>query len=390
MPPLSRKKELEKLRKEIRELKIQKGAPAVPVNEANILSGERLRNKTVAELRRLVVDNKLFKGISKMNKRTLISKIMDTSFYASHSQALPKGKRPTIKSELTKARQKARTLKLKLDDVRKKRKPKKGISDELFTQLQQENIELGKKKKSIPEKKTPSTVPSAPPIQLIPKPKIGVPTAPPLPPAAPPPAPPIKEKVNTPTKVGEKAEPKIEVSKDGKHKKVDVGNTIINMYCGGSGHPDFPVPQSVVRHALASQALPEREQRAIHRELKKVKAPKFQGIPREVIPKAVPHKTHTPSKMAKRFKAVEPVRRPVVEKKAAAAPADGEAEIDPLDAEDSDDDVVEVKKESNLDKIRRLKQEELAKVAAKGKRGKKKRDAVRAKLENIFKDRVKK
>jgi hypothetical protein len=96
MPPLSRKKELEKLRKEIRELKIQKGAPAVPVNEANILSGERLRNKTVAELRRLVVDNKLFKGISKMNKRTLISKIIH-HFMPAIRKHYPRGKGRQLK-----------------------------------------------------------------------------------------------------------------------------------------------------------------------------------------------------------------------------------------------------------------------------------------------------
>ena len=52
-----------------------------------------------------------------------------------------------------------------------------------------------------------------------------------------------------------------------------------------------------------------------------------------------------------------------------------------------DDDELE---ESSFDKIKRLRNEELAKVSAKGKRGKKKRDAVRAKLEGIFAGRGKK
>ena len=99
--PLSRKKELELLRKQVKELKMKLGGKLKLMKNDNVvLSKELLKNMSVTQLRRLIVDNKLFQGISKMRKISLISEIMKTPYYKSRSQIKPTSKRPTIKGEL--------------------------------------------------------------------------------------------------------------------------------------------------------------------------------------------------------------------------------------------------------------------------------------------------
>jgi len=51
--------------------------------------------------------------------------------------------------------------------------------------------------------------------------------------------------------------------KEKEHKNMDVGHTIVNVYCSGNTHPDYPIPQSLVRQALDSNNLPLYQQQEL-------------------------------------------------------------------------------------------------------------------------------
>ena len=150
-----------------------------------------------------------------------------------------------------------------------------------------------------------------------------------------------------------------------------VGHTIVNVYCGGSSHPDFPVPQSIVRKALEAEKLPPKEKKVLHKALKKIDFAKFEGIPSQVIPKAVPHSTHKLPSTKSRFS---------VPSSKKTKPAMVELEEEASEFEDDDDDIEETAQEKTI----RLRKAELAKVAKKGAKTKEKKDRVKSKLEGIF------
>ena len=150
-----------------------------------------------------------------------------------------------------------------------------------------------------------------------------------------------------------------------------VGHTIVNVYCGGSSHPNFPVPQSIVRKALEAEKLPPKEKKVLHKALKKIDFAKFEGIPSQVIPKAVPHSTHKLPSTKSRFS---------VPSSKKTKPAMVELEEEASEFEDDDDDIEETAQEKTI----RLRKAELAKVAKKGAKTKEKKDRVKSKLEGIF------
>lgn len=402
--PLSRKKELEQLREQVKLLKKKVGERPTPIKDGETrLSEEELEKLSVIKLRRMVVDNKLFTGISRMKKAELIRDIMKTDYYKSRSLARPTTKRPTVKGELAKVREEKKLLEKQLKEAKEVRKPVEVKKDDDMPPLEDDTDDED--------------------IELLDVPKIG--EIPPAPPIILPAITPAKETIkkaeetekikeiddveNVPEKIGTENKDIQEVEKEqddasGKYKEglvshhspakksVDVGNTIINMYCGGSSHPDFPVPQSVVRHALKSQQLPLREQQQLGQQLRQTSVPQFQGIPREVIPEAVPHRSHKdirarfdkPAKKFKPVKTTKPIKK--IDKPSEEQLKEVRDVVEPDDDEwEDDDDEIE---ETAFEKSKRLQREELAKVAKKGKRQKGKKDAVRAKLEGIFSQRL--
>jgi hypothetical protein len=154
-----------------------------------------------------------------------------------------------------------------------------------------------------------------------------------------------------------------------------VGHTIVNVYCGGSSHPDFPVPQSVVRKALEAEKLPPKEKKVLHKALKKIDFAKFEGIPSQVIPEPVPHSTHKLPSTKSRFSVPS-------SKKTKTAMVELEEEASEF--EDDDDEIEETAQEKAI----RLRKAELAKVAKKGEKTKGKKDRVKSKLEGIFAQRL--
>ena len=51
--------------------------------------------------------------------------------------------------------------------------------------------------------------------------------------------------------------------KEESKRNVDVGHSVINVYCGGNSNPNFPIPQEVVRQALNMNNLPIYQQQEI-------------------------------------------------------------------------------------------------------------------------------
>jgi hypothetical protein len=47
------------------------------------------------------------------------------------------------------------------------------------------------------------------------------------------------------------------------NERISVGHAIINIYTGGSSHPDYPIPQSVVKSALNANSLKPQHQREV-------------------------------------------------------------------------------------------------------------------------------
>jgi hypothetical protein len=134
-------------------------------------------------------------------------------------------------------------------------------------------------KKDIKKPSSKTAAPAAPPIAPPP------PAAPPAPPAAPPLS--GKNKLLTHNK---------EIHLDGtENKRLDLGHTIVNVYAGGSSHPDYPIPQSLVRQALDMQKLPPIERKELTNFIKSEakKAEITEGIPEKHIPKPTTKKWET-------------------------------------------------------------------------------------------------
>jgi hypothetical protein len=173
---------------------------------------------------------------------------------------------------------------------------------------------------------------------------------------------------------------------------IDVGHTVINLYTNGSQHPDFPIPQSVVRQALQAQQMPLQEQHRVAEGLRTYvpESPPIQGIPKEVIPREVPHPSHSSIRSrfekqssvppVKKFPTVKPpdrVKKPQT-KPPVAQKEEPEEEFKPSAFDDDSEE-----EESPADKARRLRQEQVAKETGRSK-GKGKTDKFKNKLEGLL------
>ena len=283
------KKDIEQLKKMIDEKKKFKQL------KGGLLTENDIKKKTVNQLRRIILDNKISRGISKLSKQRLIEIILNSQYFKNKSRAsdfkqfekslieeenkpkMPKGKRPEL--------------------------PKEKIIKEIL---------------NIPDAPPPPEpqIPDAPPPPAQQIPDAPPPPAPQIPDAPPPPAPPVKkenEKKQEETKEKhEETKEKHEENKEGfisyhdKDKKmIDTGHSIINIYCGGSNHPDFPIPQSLARQALNAQQMPLFQQQQLGQFLQQQQPVPIQGIPQQAIPQPIPHPSHENLKPVKKFPPVE-------------------------------------------------------------------------------------
>ena len=233
----------QQLREDIEKLKQRLKEREQQTRSSGLITGRVLRNMSVKELRKLVKKHKIFKGITNMKKQQIIDNIISSKWF---------NQQPTSLSAFYK--EKPKTIKIK------KVKPKK-------TEVLQELEE------------TPSQTepPQAPPIS-----------------APPPPAPPIKEKKEEKEGKVEDIEKTVNPNVKNIHLKfkkgdvgkhtLDLGHTIVNIYVGSNSHPDYPIPQSLVRQALDAQNLPEKQKKTVSEFLKKEaeKAPLHNVVPQPV------------------------------------------------------------------------------------------------------------
>ena len=234
------------LKREIDELKTQlKTREMTSRRKRGLLTERQLYEMSVPELRKLVKSNFIFRGISKLKKKQIIDKIVDSPWFEHQPRnfKFPSGDPPPI-------------------PPRKQDKEKKTIKIKI-------------KKKAPP--------PAPPPT----------PAPPPPPPPAPPISPPKKEKtidLSKESKEVEEVEPNIhnihlKFKKGEKmQKKLDLGHTIVNIFVGSNQHPDYPIPQSLVRSALNAQNLPENKQKEMAQFLRQEakNTPVHENVPQPV------------------------------------------------------------------------------------------------------------
>jgi hypothetical protein len=171
-------------------------------------------------------------------------------------------------------------------------------------------------------------------------------------------------------------------------KKIDLGHMVINMYCQGSTHPDYPVPQSVVRTALNAQSLPsghptEQVIRNLVREEASQMRKNQTGIPlkavAEVLPRTFAPPPPAPLPKTQIPRVFEPLRAPKEPSKKfpTVVPT---VRNRPISFEDDDDDSDE--EETASERARRLRMEQLAsemgQSKGKGKSGKFRKKLARA------------
>jgi hypothetical protein len=94
-----RKRDLDELRRKVQELKERKKNRTENKPTGTRMTEEDLKKLSVVKLRRLVVDNKLFTGISRLRKAELIKRIMRTEWFKGKSKPKPKPKTETKKEE---------------------------------------------------------------------------------------------------------------------------------------------------------------------------------------------------------------------------------------------------------------------------------------------------
>lgn len=341
------------LRNEIEELKMQlKNKQSQFRQDRGLLTERQVKNMNVKELRKLVKKNKIFKGISLLKKKEIISKIIDSSWFAQQPPPLPPRK-GAIKVRIKKP---VKTIKIKM-----KTPVLRELEDDTPSALVSTSSGAT------------STAPSAP---FIP---------PPAPFIQPPPLREEKkeEKEGKEEKTIELGEGKeddqtqtiepdvhnihLKFKKGSKGKKqLDLGHTIVNIFVGSNQHPDYPIPQSLVRSALEAQQLPPQQEQKVSRFLREEA-------------KRTPISRSTPSKPSKKFPPVRTRPAPRREVK-----EEEEEEFQPTSGGFDDDSEEE---ESPADKARRERQEQMRREMSRSK-GKGRKDAFKNKLEGLLSQRL--
>ena len=403
------------------------------------MTADKLGKLSVKELRKYITTNKIFKGISNLKKKELIDDILVSKFWRDNygdkkiknDIKNKKRKKETEIKDLETALKKKQLLqnKLRLCESRLKKKDKllleKNIEilEKAPTKKNKENAERdliemvensSVKLPDVKEDTKPNNIKfdkDSLLIELIPKldglkdddlgglndkqkkieEKIEIiadkiSSVPPPPKIPPPPPPKLSKTIDTQTETPNTNEistqthespPNTEgvlTHKDERKKTIDNGHTIINMYCGGNHHPDYPIPQSLVRSALNVNQQPLNQQKDMSDFLRQ-ESVNFENFKRQQ--QKQPTMGDIQSKFNKPAKKFEPVKTIKPNKPIDFSKKENvKKEDDKKSAFDDDSD----EEEDEVEKMRRLKREEVAKETGKSK-GKGFSEAFKKRLE---------
>ena len=397
------------------------------------MNEEKLRSLPVVGvggLRKFVVKNNIFRGISNLKKRELINDILVSKWWRDNitdktsKKSDDKSKKSDDESKKDRAKNVddlSKSLKLRQElqrDLRicedrikkrdksiierddeieslnlliKKRVDKKGKKsvkkvkksvkkDKKLDELKDDELKVDELKDDEDSRPNNLQVSDIQDIMGDSKPPIAPPPppiAPPPPPIAPPPPP--KEPISTDSST-QTPPPHTEgliTHQEPQKQNVNAGHTIVNMYCGGNHHPDYPVPQSVVRQALNANQAPLYQQQDIGNFLRD-EARNFQQTEPKQSLSDIKSKFNKPAKKFEPVKTITP-NKPIDFEKTKRKPERSTQTDDepPKKSAFEDDDEEE---EDEVDRLRRLKREEVARETGKSK-GKGFSDAFKRRLE---------
>lgn len=188
--------------------------------------------------------------------------------------------------------------------------------------------------------------------------------------SAPPPAPPLSPKKQPAKPIETQTEPQTKdaetqtdspnerfiTHKEPQRRNIDNGHTIVNMYCGGNNHPDFPVPQSVVRQALDANQQPLFQQQQVGEFLREQQQPPQQSL------SSLKSKFNAPVRKFETVKSADRIQKkqdkPPVSQKTTEQTTQTEPRPKSRFEDDSDEE------EDEADRLRRLRREEIAREFA--------------------------
>ena len=164
--------------------------------------------------------------------------------------------------------------------------------------------------------------------------------------------------------------------KDIEKKTIDNGHTIINMYCGGNHHPDYPVPQSVVRSALNVNQQPLNQQKDMSDFLRQesINFENFKKQQQQPTMSDIKSKFNKPAKKFEPVKTITPNKPIDFSKKEKVKKDDDKDDKKSAFEDDSDEE------EDEIERMKRLKREEVARETGKSK-GKGFSEAFKRRLE---------
>jgi hypothetical protein len=238
----------------------------------DIMTEDKLRNLSVIDLRKFVVKNKIFKGISNLKKREFINTILSSKWWKDNiSKVVPvvsSDLKKQLEDDIKKCEKKLKETKKKIKPNRDEPKEQKTNSDrEQKTNSDREqktNSDREQKTNSDREQKTnrPDNINFADDdilTKLLPKiindgldelpaeknePKEQLPILPQIIPL---------EFFN---EKHSEIDDDLLSHKEPQKKNIDIGHTIINIYCNGNKDPNIPIPQDVVREAINANNAP--------------------------------------------------------------------------------------------------------------------------------------
>lgn len=333
--------EIDNIREQIKnlkdKLKIEQNVFRI---KGGLITDEMLEKMSVKELRGLVAKHKIFKGITRLKKSEIIEKIKNSDWYnGQQAPPLPPKKRKKIK------------------DLNKDEDENKNKIPEAPPIPPPEQNENTKKEDAKLLDLDEDTMPIEPPKLERQNAVIGEETR--------------SEKRKRLLKELEELDKNNEEhplisKKENDKKQMDLGHTIVNIYCGGNSHPDYPIPQSVVRNALNSQNLEPPLQKQVEQFLRQEAI----QTPLSDIKKKF-SKTEIPA--VKKFPKVEttkPLQKPILPTKTEVKTSSN--------FEDDDEE-----EETSEERAKRERAEEIAKEIGKSK-GKGKTEKFKSRLEGIL------
>ena len=225
----------------------------------DIMTEEKLRNLSVIDLRKFVVKNKIFKGISNLKKREFINTILSSKWWKDNISDVA----PVVSSDLKKQLEDdIKKCEKKLKETKKKIKPNRDEPKEQKTNSDREQKEqktnsdreqivyradnINFEDDDILTKLLPKIINDGldelPAEKNEPKEQLTI-----LPQIIP---------LEVFNEKHSKIDDDLLSHKEPQKKNIDIGHTIINIYCNGNKDPNIPIPQDVVREAINANNAP--------------------------------------------------------------------------------------------------------------------------------------